>query len=122
MKFSEDKGDSRYRITEYEADWVKVNQDKLYHSFIVSPDQLVTNWRPQHIHELTTADLQPLFDLQAQIILLGSGSTQTFPLPEVWFALAQNGVGFEIMSNDAACRTYNLLSAENRRVAAAFFL
>lgn len=122
MKFSEDKGDAHYRITGYGDGWVDVNQDQIRSSFIIMPDQLLTDWQPQRIHELTVADLQPLFAMNAQIILLGTGMTQTFPQPEVWFALVQNGIGFEIMSTDAACRTYNLLSAEDRRVAAAFFI
>ncbi|MEN9502758.1 MAG: hypothetical protein RI964_2043 [Pseudomonadota bacterium] len=121
MKFSEDKGDARYRITGYGEGWVGVNQEQLRQSFIIMPDQLITDWQPQHINELTAAHLQPLFAMNAQIILLGSGTTQQFPQPEVWHALVQNGIGFEIMSTDAACRTYHLLSSEDRRVVAAFF-
>ena len=122
MKFSEDKGDAHYRITGYGDGWVGVNQDQMQSSFIIMPDQLFTDWQPQRIHELTAANLQPLLAMNAQIILLGTGTTQIFPQPDVWFALVQNGIGFEIMSTDAACRTYNLLSAEDRRVAAAFFI
>ena len=122
MKFSEDKGDAHYRITGYGDGWVGVNQDQIRSSFIIMPDQLCTDWQPQTMQELSVAHLQPLFAMNAQIILLGTGTTQVFPVSEVWFALVQNGIGFEIMSTDAACRTYNLLSAEDRRVAAAFFI
>jgi uncharacterized protein len=122
MKFSEDLGGSRYRISAYGEGWVKVNQDILQTSFLVSPQTLVTDWQPRNIHELEPAHLEPLFAIGADIILIGTGITQHFPSPAIWKALVQHGIGFEIMTTDAACRTYNVLLSEARRVAAAFLL
>ena len=122
MKFSEDRGNASYRITGYGENWVKVNQETLTGSFLLGPQTLDTAWRPTHISELEPDDLTPLFAIGAEVIIIGTGEKQVFPSAATWKTLVQNGTGFEIMSTDAACRTYNVLLSEARRVAAAFFL
>ncbi|MBU0653710.1 MAG: Mth938-like domain-containing protein [Gammaproteobacteria bacterium] len=121
MKFSEDMGDAYYRITGYGENWVKVNQETLSKSFLLGPQTLIRDWRPTRMEELTPEDLAPLFAIGAEVIIIGTGTKQVLPPAAIWKALVQNGVGFEIMSTDAACRTYNVLLSEARRVAAAFF-
>lgn len=121
MKFTEDTGSARYRITGYGQGWVQVNGEKLESSFILGPQTLVTDWKPQNIQELTASNLEQLFDIQAEVIIIGSGTKQQFPPAETWRALVQNGTGFEVMTTEAACRTYNVLLSEARRIAAAFF-
>ncbi len=122
MKFSEDMGDAYYRITGYGENWVKVNQETLTTSFLLGPQTLDSGWRPSRMEELTPDDLTPLFAIGAEVIIIGTGSKQVLPTTTTWKALVQNGIGFEIMSTDAACRTYNVLLSEARRVAAAFFV
>ncbi|WML90529.1 Mth938-like domain-containing protein [Thiothrix lacustris] len=122
MKFSEDMGGASYRITGYGEGWVRVNQDKLTNSFLIGPQALISDWQPQSIQTLQPEHLQALFDIGAEVILIGTGENQHFPTPEIWKALVQHGVGFEVMTTAAACRTYNVLLSEARRVAAAFFL
>jgi uncharacterized protein len=60
-----------------------------------------------------------LLELEAEIVILGTGPRQRFPHPRLTAALAQARVGLEVMSLQAACRTYNILVAEDRKVAAA---
>jgi uncharacterized protein len=122
MKFSEDMGSTNYRITGYSDEWVAVNQEKLAHSFLIGPQTLISNWQPQSIEALQPSHLEALFAIGAEVILIGTGTNQHFPKPETWKALVQHGVGFEVMTTAAACRTYNVLLSEARRVAAAFFL
>lgn len=122
MKFTEDKGDARYRITGYGDHWIAVNEERITQSFILTPQGLLTAWPPQCLQELTPDHLQPLFATPAEVILIGSGTHQQLPSPHVWQALVQHGCGFEIMTTPAACRTYTVLTAENRPVTAAFFL
>ncbi len=122
MKFSEAASDARYRITRYNADAVWVNDQPLENSFIISPQTLIRDWRPQSFQALQVADLATLFGLEAEVMIIGSGNKQQLPPPEIWKALAQHGVGFEIMKTDAACRTYNVLLGEARHVVAAFFI
>ena len=52
-------------------------------------------------------------------MLLGTGARQRFPHPRLTAPLAQAGIGLEVMDLQAACRTYNILVAEERKVAAA---
>ncbi|WP_419613488.1 Mth938-like domain-containing protein, partial [Thiolapillus sp.] len=59
---------------------------------------------------------------QPDVILLGSGTNQLFPHPSLFIPLMQAGIGYEIMPTHAACRTYNILLAEDRRVLAALIL
>lgn len=122
MKFSEDTGGAAYRITGYGEGWVSVNQNKLTHSFLIGSQTLVDDWQPQSIETLQPEQLDALFAIDAEVILIGTGENQQFPAPEVWKALVQHGVGFEVMTTAAACRTYNVLLSEARRVTAAFFL
>lgn len=122
MKFSEDRGEASNRITGYGKNWVKVNQETLTSSFLLGPQTLNTGWRPERMEDLTLDDLTPLFAIDAEVIIIGTGLKQVLPSADIWRALAQHGVGFEIMTTDAACRTYNVLLSETRRVVAAFFL
>jgi uncharacterized protein len=122
MKFSEESAGNAYRITGYGNGWVQVNQQRLTRSFLLGPQTLMTDWQPATMAELTPQHLQALFAIGAEVILIGTGNRQQLPQAEIWKALVQNGIGFEIMSTDAACRTYNVLLSEARRVAAAFFV
>lgn len=122
MKFSEDMGDASYRITGYGENWIKVNQEVLTTSFLLGPQTLDSDWRPVNMRDLLPEDLSPLFAIGAEVIIIGTGIKQELPTAAAWKALVQNGTGFEVMSTDAACRTYNILLSEARRVAAAFFI
>ena len=122
MKFSEELNSAYYRITGYDDAWVAVNQSTLNRSFLIGSQTLITDWQPQSIQALQPAHLEPLFAIGAEVILIGTGKNQQFPSPDIWKALVQHGVGFEVMTTAAACRTYNVLLSEARRVAAAFFL
>lgn len=122
MKFSEDIANASYRISGYGVDWVQVNQQRLTSSFLIGSDTLITNWQPQSLADLEAQHLTALFDIGAEVVLIGTGKHQQLPSPAVWQALVSNGVGFEIMTTAAVCRTYNVLLSEARRVAAAIFL
>jgi uncharacterized protein len=89
---------------------------------IVSAARLIADWRPQHIGELTAADLEPALALEPQVLLLGSGARQVFPSPELLAQLYAARIGFEVMDTSAACRTYNVLVGEGREVAAALII
>jgi uncharacterized protein len=79
----------------------------------------VLDWRAASFEALTEADFAPLLDLGADILLLGTGAKQRFPHPRLTHALAARRIGVEAMDLPAACRTFNILVAEERRVAAA---
>ena len=85
---------------------------------IVTPEQLLP-WNVAGFDALEEADFQVFIDLNLEILLLGTGPRQRFPHPRLTRELAARRVGVEAMDLQAACRTYNILMAEERRVAAA---
>jgi uncharacterized protein len=88
----------------------------------VTADTLIADWEPRSFAELQPAHLEKLLALKPELVLLGTGPTQRFPPAAVRTALATRGVGLEIMDLGAACRTFNILVQEERRVAAGLFL
>jgi len=90
-------------------------------SCLVSPGRLVPGWMPQRLEELGTEHLQAIRELEPEVLLLGSGDRLRFPRGEQLALLVGLGVGYEVMDTAAACRTYNVLVAEGRRVVAALF-
>ena len=83
----------------------------------------VTAWSVDANHELTLASLARVFAEprtdQFAFLLLGTGPSQVFQSPEIRKAFADAGIGLDVMSTGAACRTYNVLLAEGRPVGAA---
>ena len=106
-------------FTAYGDDYVAVNHQKHTSNLIVLPDRLVTDWSTACVETLTEADMQQLLGLGIGIILLGTGKRLRFPSPQLMRPFATAGIGLEIMDLQAACRTYNILAAEGRKVAAA---
>ena len=122
MRFSLESDLNRYSITSYGPDWVRVNQQEFRRSVIVTPERLVSDWPPQTFGELVEGHFEVIADLKPEIVLLGTGGRQRFPRPSLLRSLLERGVGVEIMDTAAACRTYNVVMLEDRRVAAALLL
>ncbi|MCG5528238.1 MULTISPECIES: Mth938-like domain-containing protein [Halorhodospira] len=122
MKLAQDHGNAGYRIRAFEPGWIRINQAEYQTSVLVTPTLLSTDIRAERLEELTLADLQPAIDLEPELILLGTGSEQSFPDRELMRALIGSGIGFEAMDTRAACRTFNLLLGEDRSVAAVLLL
>jgi uncharacterized protein len=108
-------------FTGYGADFVAVNNVRYQRSLVVSP-QSVRDWQVGSFEDITTADFAFVAELAAEIVIFGTGAKQRFPRPELARALTALGAGVEIMDSKAACRTYNILASEGRRVAAAILL
>lgn len=122
MSLSLDDNFATYQIRGYQPGQIQIN-DAIYHeSIIVSPNQLITDWKPQTLQELTQKDLQKAVDLKPTILIIGTGKKLIFPPIELYGDFLNQGIGVEIMNTTSACHTYNILSAENRLVVAALFL
>ncbi len=122
MKIHLDTGDGRRLIRRYEPGRISIDDLVYERSVILTPDKVTPDWRPRHFGELDAASLAELGAGSPEIILLGTGGVLRFP-PPAWlapFALTQ--VGVECMDTAAACRTYNLLMSEGRRVVAGLLL
>jgi uncharacterized protein len=101
---------------------VLVGERSLRRSCVVAADALITDWAPQSFADLEPEHLAPILALDPEVVVIGTGPTSQFAPAAIRALLAQRGVGLEVMALGAACRTYNVLVQEQRRVAAALFL
>jgi uncharacterized protein len=108
-------------ITGYGEGYVMVNGERRASSLVVLADR-IEEWSVAGFDALTAEDFQFLKKLDVEIVLLGTGARQRFPHPRLTAALVQAGIGLEVMDVHAACRTYNILVAEERKVAAALLI
>jgi uncharacterized protein len=111
--------DGRNAITGYGTGYVEVNGKRYETSLVVQPASIETDWKPGPDRNIGLDGIAFLATLKVDIVLIGTGVNQHFPPPATLRPLIDAGVGFEIMDTNAACRTYNILVAEDRRVAAA---
>jgi len=109
-------------ITGYGEGYIEVNKQRHERSLVVMPERLWTDWSATTFEALAAGDLEALAALGQEVILLGTGNLLRFPRPELMRPLLQAGIGLEVMDVYAACRTYNILVAEERKVAAALLL
>lgn len=99
-----------------------LNRRTLSRSAIVTPKILIDDWRPQAPNELNIQDVMVLAELEPEVLLVGTGRALTWPDHALLAPLRDRTIGFEIMDTAAACRTYNILMFEGRRVAAALMM
>lgn len=109
-------------ITGYGTGWIEVNEARYTRSLIVLPNLLVTDWDAVSFEHLNEAHFERLADLKPEVILLGTGDIHRFAHPRLSRSLTEAGIGIECMTTAAACRTYNILMAEGRHVAAALIV
>ena len=99
-----------------------VNERVLRSSFVISPERLVEDWPVRDATALDASLLEPLFAMNPELVVLGTGATQVFPPPAILAAFLTRGLGIEVMTNAAAARTYSVLAGEGRRVVAGFVM
>jgi uncharacterized protein len=109
-------------FTGYGPGYVVVNKTRYEQSLIVLPDRLIENWDAKTFEQLTTEHFEFVLSLQPEMVLFGTGATLRFPHPTLTRTLIESRIGVEVMDTAAACRTYNILTAEGRRVAAALLI
>ena len=106
----------------YGPGYVVVNNKKYENSMITMPDKIIENWQAPTVEKLSKEHFELLIPYEPEIILLGTGATLRFPSPLVTKDLLESKIGVEVMDTNAACRTYNILMAEGRNVAAALLI
>lgn len=117
-----DDNQAKYQIRGYKPGMIQINDKKLITSIIITPDELIEDWLPRTVQELTAESLAPIIKLKPDILLIGTGHALIFLSVEIYGELINLGIGVEVMDTSAACRTFNALTAENRRVAAALII
>ncbi len=109
-------------VTGHGPGWVRVGAQEYRASLVLTPDAVSTGWAPEGFDALCEADFARLLATRPDVVLLGTGATLRFPHPRLTQALDAAQVGLEVMDTAAACRTFNILSAEGRRVTAALIV
>ena len=122
MKMSLDGAEGTYRIQGYSDGEIRINDVRYRQSLLVTPDTLVTEWGPESVATAGQGDFKAVHELDPEVVLLGTGVQQTFPSRELMLSVLETGVGLEVMDTASACRTYNVLMSEGRRVVAALII
>jgi uncharacterized protein len=122
MQFTLQEGSNSNLIRSYSPQEIRIGEHSIRSSCIVTADSLVTDWPPETLDALTVEHLSAIFELRPELVLLGTGPQHRFAPSPIRTAFASRSIGVESMDLGAACRTFNVLVQEERRVAAALFL
>jgi uncharacterized protein len=122
LKLHLSQSSSENLCTAYGAGFIDINRRRIETSFIVLPERIIEPWDADSFEALSEEHFDFLATLGMELVLLGTGAVQRFPHPRLLRPLIEARIGFETMDTPAACRTYNILVAEGRKVAAALLL
>jgi uncharacterized protein len=117
LKLHADTPTAQYSVTAYGPGFVEINRVRYTTSLVVTWDQ-VEPWDIADFDSLQVSDFERLLRLGGEVVLLGTGAQQRFPHPRLTRPLTEARCGLEVMNTQAACRTFNILAGEGRRVVA----
>lgn len=113
-------------ILGYGPGWVGLGRngiaEKIEHSVVIGSGGEKFDWNCAHFEQLTAEHFALLADIRPELVIFGSGTRLRFPPPAFLRALMAQRIGIETMDTLAACRTYNILAGEGRRVIAALLI
>jgi uncharacterized protein len=119
MKLTLDANPQVTLVRSYSNGELRVGDQVFHRSCILLPNRVVPDWRPTKVADLQESDLEALFAEKPELVLLGTGDRQSFPPMHIRGAFVRARIGLETMDLGAACRTFNVLVQEERRVCAA---
>lgn len=117
MQLIENTEDGSNLITTIDQNRTIINSQEIKQSCIVSNNALITEIELSTVEDLTSQHIEHLLSSNPELIILGSGVEHTFPNVALLNPIAKQNIGFEVMNNKSAARTYNVLIAEERKVA-----
>ena len=109
-------------VTGYGHGWIEVNRQRHETAILVMPEGELSVWPHAQVDAIDSASLDAVAARKPEIVLLGTGPVQRFPHPRLAASLARYRIGLDVMDTRAACRTYNILMSEGRKVAAVLLL
>lgn len=122
MKIQLETGVGRYLVGAYAPGTITINEAIYTSSLVLTPEDIDANWTPRTFEELAAIHFDAIAALKPEVVILGTGASLRFPAPACLAPLARAGIGVEVMDTAAACRTYNILAADGRRVVAALLM
>ena len=122
MKIQLETGVGRYLVRAYAPGKITIGETIYTSSLILTPQDVIADWSPRVFDELAATHFDALADLKPEMVILGTGARLRFPAPACLAPLARAGIGVEVMDTAAACRTYNILASDGRRVVGALLM
>lgn len=117
MKLNQNDVENANLIMAVTSDGVSINDTRINQSCIISNNHIILDLEIETIKDLRLHHIKQLLSVNPEIIIMGSGEQHTFPPIELLDSIAKQNIGFEVMNNKSAARTYNVLIAEERKVA-----
>ncbi|WP_353131865.1 Mth938-like domain-containing protein [Limnohabitans sp.] len=121
MKLQPDRIETQ-SVTAYGSGWIAIQGEKIMHSILITSEGVRLDWDCKSFDDLGPEHFLLLSKLDVELVIFGSGERHRFPKPEWQAGLMQRRIGLETMDTQAACRTYNILAGEGRKVAAALLI
>ena len=118
MRFTQDSSSGINVIRGYAPGEIRINAQAFRSSIIVTPDEVLIEPTLLQISDLSDVLAARIVGMKPELVLLGTGPTQTFPAARFGATFLRAGIGYEVMNTGAACRTFNVLVAEQRRALA----
>ena len=122
MKFQPDRPEGTNIIHAVTRTQVSVNGQPYTRSVLVPGDAPLALWEVADLTQLTANHIAEILPFKPELVILGSGPSLRFAHPSVLRPLIDAGIGVETMDTPAACRTYNVLMSEGRKVLAALII
>lgn len=122
MKLHSDNTQQYQTVTGYDASGVEINAERFNYSLTVLPEIAPRPWAVTRFEDLTPAHFEEIAKDAPDVVILGTGERQRFVHPRLVASLSARHVGVESMDSHAACRTYNVLMGEGRKVTLALII
>jgi uncharacterized protein len=122
MRFSQDSSSATHLIRAYGGGELRIDDEIYRETVIVSASGVLALPQLHDMNDLSDLDPSVILAQGPEVVLLGTGLRQIFPAASFRRRFADAGIGLEIMDTGAACRTYNVLATERRRVVAVLML
>jgi uncharacterized protein len=119
LKLHADLNPALNTVTAYGEGWIEINQTRHEGALVLRPQGEILAWPVAGFDVLESAHFEALLEHAPEVLIFGTGARQRFPHPRLVASLARARIGIEVMATGAACRTYNILMGEDRRVVAA---
>jgi uncharacterized protein len=122
MKFQPDHLDGVNAISRLERGRIWVHGTAFTGSLLVPWHGEVQAWAASSLVELTASHFDAIVPFAPELVIFGSGGSHRFVSPQLYRSLIERRIGIETMDTAAACRTFNVLANEGRKVLGAFLI
>jgi uncharacterized protein len=122
MKLHSSNTEKYQTVTGYDQSGVEINAQRYDYSVLVMPETPPRPWNVTRFDDLTAEHFEEIAADKPDVVVLGTGERQRFVHPRLIASLSKQHVGVESMDSHAACRTYNILMGEGRKVTLALII